>query len=242
MRSRWYPIITVCVALGYIALLAFVQFPWKVTDTSDVQRIPVTLVSLEETWDPLIPPQDFSQTDPPPPMPSSPTSEPPVEPPQKILEHPVESTQSTERPSSDLEQIPVAQENNVQIAMESHTGPVLPPQPVQSMYNSPVQNAYGAFHDVQEASIAPRFPVETLRKHLEYPAVAKRQGREGLVMLELYISAQGIIEHIEVLEDPGYGMAQAAVDTFKGIVCTPAKKDGTPIAVRMRYPIRFTLR
>lgn len=96
--------------------------------------------------------------------------------------------------------------------------------------------------DVESTTVAPQFPLEQLRRRIVYPPVARRQGQEGTVLLELWISAEGTIERIEVLEDPGYGMAQAAKNAFAGLSCTPGVVNGRNVAVRMRYPIRFSLR
>ncbi len=85
----------------------------------------------------------------------------------------------------------------------------------------------------------PVFDLALIQKNIVYPQLAKKQGRDGTVLLELCISLTGVIDSISVLMDPGYGMAKAAVAAFEGIICTPAKLNGTPIAVRMEFPIRF---
>ena len=46
----------------------------------------------------------------------------------------------------------------------------------------------------------------------------------------------------EILKDPGYGFGEAAVKALKDIKCIPAKTNGVPVAVRIRYPVRFKLR
>lgn len=74
-----------------------------------------------------------------------------------------------------------------------------------------------------------------------YPAHAKRRGKTGTVLLRLSISETGQMTHIELLEDPGNGFAEAAVEAVSSSSFTPARHNGKPIAVRATLPIRFTL-
>ncbi len=89
---------------------------------------------------------------------------------------------------------------------------------------------------------APVIPAKTVLSKIEYPPLAARQGIEATVFLELLIDATGTIRKITVLKDPGYGFAEVAVAALKGLVCSPAKVDGQAVAVRFRYPVRFTLK
>jgi protein TonB len=91
-------------------------------------------------------------------------------------------------------------------------------------------------------SVAPVFPTEQILSQIRYPVIANKQKIEGVVYLELYIDKNGIIRHMRVLKDPGYGFAQAAIEALGGIRCEPAKANGEPVAVRFRYPIRFRLK
>lgn len=93
----------------------------------------------------------------------------------------------------------------------------------------------------QKISKVPVFPVKNILSKLEYPKMAKKQGIEGVVLLELFIDKNGKIQKIKVLKDPGNGFAEAAVSAFTGINCVPALINGTPCAVRYRYPVRFKL-
>jgi protein TonB len=74
-----------------------------------------------------------------------------------------------------------------------------------------------------------------------YPPLAASQGLEVTVILELSIDNGGVIRKIVVLKDPGYGFSEAAIKALSGIHVIPAQAGGEPVAVRYRYPIRFTL-
>ena len=90
-------------------------------------------------------------------------------------------------------------------------------------------------------SAKPVFPARKILSRLEYPAMAKKQGIEGVVLLELCIDKTGKVRKITVLKDPGYGFAESAVKTMTGVQCVPALINGEPCAVRFRYPVRFKL-
>lgn len=88
----------------------------------------------------------------------------------------------------------------------------------------------------------PDIPTEEIRRRVEYPVLANRQGIEGVVYLELFIDAEGVIQRIDILREPGYGLGAAAAAAFDGVTVVPAEANGDPVAVRFRYPVRFELR
>lgn len=91
-------------------------------------------------------------------------------------------------------------------------------------------------------SSVPEIPTKEILSRIEYPQMALRQGNEGVVYLELFIDQNGYIRRVNVLKDPGFGFAEAALKALDGIVCKPAMANGKPCAVRFRYPVRFTVK
>jgi protein TonB len=91
-------------------------------------------------------------------------------------------------------------------------------------------------------SRVPVIPAQKVLDRIQYPELAAKQGIEAVVYLELHIDRNGRIRNVIVLKDPGYGFAQAAVVALEGIVCQPAAANGEAVAVKFRYPVRFTLR
>ena len=75
-----------------------------------------------------------------------------------------------------------------------------------------------------------------------YPSQARRRGKEGTVLLRLSISERGELTQVEVLDDPGHGFSEAAIEAVRNSSFTPAHHNGRPTAVRAILPIRFTLR
>lgn len=103
----------------------------------------------------------------------------------------------------------------------------------------PAEIEYMPQHKV---SVIPEIPTKDILSRIEYPPIAMRQEIEGTVILELYIDQMGNIRKVIVLKDPGYGFAAAALAALEGIVCKPAMANNMPVAVRYRYPIRFSLK
>ncbi len=97
------------------------------------------------------------------------------------------------------------------------------------------------YYSIEEATKAPIFDRTVLASRIQYPPMAKRQRKEGLVVLRLFISEFGLIDKILIEQDPGYGFADAAVRAFDGLSVQPASRDGKPIRVTLTYPVRFAL-
>ena len=102
----------------------------------------------------------------------------------------------------------------------------------------PVEIEYVPQHKI---SVVPEIPTKAILSKIEYPKMAMKQGIEGVVYLELFIDEAGNIRKVNVLKDPGYGFAEAALAALDGIICKPALMNEKPVAVRFRYPIRFVL-
>ncbi|MHB9295994.1 periplasmic protein TonB [Pillotina sp. SPG140] len=98
---------------------------------------------------------------------------------------------------------------------------------------------------MQSASVLPKFSDKEILARLIYPTIAQRAGIEGLVMLELFVDRYGTVQRISILkEDPsGREFGAAAITAFAGLKASPARdKNGEPVAIRYRYPVRFKLR
>jgi len=75
-----------------------------------------------------------------------------------------------------------------------------------------------------------------------YPAVAKRRGWQGKVLLRVKVSAQGLSDAVAVERSSGHEMLDdAAVEAVKNWRFIPAKRGNTPVASSVIVPIAFTL-
>jgi len=105
----------------------------------------------------------------------------------------------------------------------------------------PLPSLVEGYYEATSTDQGPSFNRTALASRVKYPSLAKRQGMEGLVILRLYISSTGKVERIEVEEDPGYGLAEAAIRAFTDLQGEPAILGGKAVPVTLRYPVRFTL-
>jgi len=159
---------------------------------------------------------------------------------QEIVEQPVMKAEQVEPViTSDRDEIPV------DLKVEANSAPVVPikedplvspsPPAIVPMAKKPKELEeveFGGDH-------GPRF----LKKELPaYPVLARRLGKEGRVVLRLTIDEQGRLVHVEILENPGFGFAESAMDAVKRSTFIPAKKENKPFASKAILPIRFTLR
>jgi protein TonB len=161
---------------------------------------------------------------------------PPPEPEEE--EEPEEPEEKVETPQQDtITEEVIETEEEVEPIEPEETAPEGPPSPPQQPKQTTIE--YLPQHKI---SVPPRLPTNEIREKITYPPLANRQKIEGVVFLELYIDKEGKIRKIVVLKDPGYGFAEAAMAALEGISVKPAKANGVPVAVRFRYPIRFTVK
>jgi protein TonB len=123
---------------------------------------------------------------------------------------------------------------------EEITDIVISTEPIQN----PVVRVQEEYLPMHKISVPPVFSEQELRQRLIYPVIAQKSGIEGIVYLELFVDKQGNVQNIIILkENPeGRGFREAAIKAFQGFHCTPALANGTAVAVRYRYPLRFVIR
>ncbi|MGB4406610.1 MAG: TonB family protein [Sphaerochaeta sp.] len=155
-------------------------------------------------------------------------------------------TDSNTDSSPDSEQLPMvaedpAQPPPLQEEPAAATETSLASVAVSAFSLDPLPSLVDGYYEATGIDQGPSFNRTALASKIKYPSLAKRQGMEGLVMLRLFISASGKVERIEVEEDPGYGLAEAAVKAFTGMQGEPALLGGKAVPVTLRYPVRFSL-
>lgn len=85
----------------------------------------------------------------------------------------------------------------------------------------------------------PRFVQRVMPR---YPELARRRGREGVVVLRLIIAASGELKAAEVVEGGGSGFEDAALAAVRSSTYAPATRDGQGVESAALLPIRFTLK
>ena len=75
-----------------------------------------------------------------------------------------------------------------------------------------------------------------------YTAAAEAAGIEVELPLELVIDRTGSVQTAQTLVHVGYGLDEAAVAAVRRYRFSPARRASKPVAVRMRWLLRFQLR
>ena len=79
-----------------------------------------------------------------------------------------------------------------------------------------------------------------LRKY--YPPLALKDGFEGDVRLRILIDADGSVTKVDIIQDPGEGLGEAAARMVKAEYrFAPATINGTPVATTVPFTVHFTL-
>jgi len=102
-----------------------------------------------------------------------------------------------------------------------------------------IDGAGGDLFDSSELDTGPRpkLPVQP-----QYPSSLKKQGKEGRVLIELVIDANGGIVSARVKSSSGYkAMDEAALKAAKKTKFKPASKGGKAVKAKVIYPISFKL-
>jgi len=76
-----------------------------------------------------------------------------------------------------------------------------------------------------------------------YPLLARRLGKEGVVLLEVVVAADGRAADVRVLKSSGFGPLDesAATTVRRQWRFVPARRGGAPVESRVTVPIRFRL-
>lgn len=76
----------------------------------------------------------------------------------------------------------------------------------------------------------------------QYPEAARNARIEGPIVLDLLISADGLVVDVKVISGLGYGLDEAAINALKLFEFEPARVQDQKVAVKIRYTYRFELR
>ena len=157
----------------------------------------------------------------------------------------VENTQRTEikttAPAPRLPSVPVASESEDIPDIAYWDAPViemleLPPMPVMVDQGEAFQD-FVAFDE----SPSPVGGWAEFMAQVRYPEMARKAGVEGEVIVLAYISRSGKVVRAEI-ERHVAGCDQAALDAVLKTAWHPAKQREEPVSVKVRIPVRFTLK
>lgn len=84
-------------------------------------------------------------------------------------------------------------------------------------------------------------PVKVSGADPVYPEVARKVGREGVVILECLVDRAGRVREVSVLKGEPLGLTEAAVEAVRGWSFKPADMEGQPVDVLYILTVRFSL-
>jgi protein TonB len=84
----------------------------------------------------------------------------------------------------------------------------------------------------------PRIKAEV---RVPYPAEARQKNIEGAVVMDVLIDELGRVRKATLIEGPGFGLNEAALNAIYRFEFEPAYVDNKAVAVRIRYSYRFLL-
>ena len=124
--------------------------------------------------------------------------------------------------------------------LASAENPVSPVEAVAAQSSPPVSAPTEA---APAAVIPPRFDAAYLDNPAPaYPAMARRLGEQGRVMLHVLVNADGSAGKVDLRSSSGSSrLDQSALDTVKRWRFVPAKLGTQPVAAWVLVPIQFTL-
>ena len=88
--------------------------------------------------------------------------------------------------------------------------------------------------------------LEFIYGNIKYPAIARENGIEGMVVVTFVVEKDGTVTDARVVRDIGGQCGQEALRVVslmndKGIKWEPGKQRGRPVRVQFNLPVRFKL-
>lgn len=83
--------------------------------------------------------------------------------------------------------------------------------------------------------------IKTITDKVVYPESEKKAGRQGKVLVALYINEKGDIEKKEIEKSVNAALDKAALDALTGIGFTPGRVNGKSVKTKIMLPIVFKL-
>jgi protein TonB len=92
-----------------------------------------------------------------------------------------------------------------------------------------------------EEFLVTRMPKLKRELRIPYPEAAKLARVEGPVVMDILVDNEGRVRDAVLVDGPGSGLNEAALDAVKSFEFEPAQIEGKPVTVRIRYVYRFVL-
>lgn len=83
--------------------------------------------------------------------------------------------------------------------------------------------------------------LEAIQEDLQYPAIAKKAGIQGRVIVQFIVNEQGQVVEPEVIRGIGAGADEEALRVVQNATFEPGMQRGVPVPVKMSLPVTFKL-
>ncbi|NKE71729.1 energy transducer TonB [Candidatus Manganitrophus noduliformans] len=101
--------------------------------------------------------------------------------------------------------------------------------------------AAGRYLSAAQVAKLPQW-VDNLITPRDYPRSARRRGKDGRVLLSVFIDAAGRVRDVRLLQGSDEALNEVALRKVREAVFTPAyNREGEPVACKVTLPIRFHL-
>ena len=170
-----------------------------------------------------------------PPAPEAKEPQPPVQPPPKPVPRQPVVRQQAPRPVAKPDPLPAP--NAPMGVAEAVPAPVTEAPPTPAAPPAPPSPPAPPRIELQSSSAGYlNNPKPT------YPAISRRLGEQGKVVLRVFIDAEGSPQQIEIRQSSGYErLDQQALDAVRRWRFVPGKRNGVPEAMWNIVPINFVL-
>ena len=101
---------------------------------------------------------------------------------------------------------------------------------------------YPGPNDSPDVDSDPEIDLDILFKSIVYPAKAKKQKIEGIVIVNVLVDRKGKPVRCEIIESDSKLLNQAAIDAIMKATFTPALLDGEPLACWIGIPVEFKIK
>lgn len=125
--------------------------------------------------------------------------------------------------------------------------PVAPPEPEpvieQAVISEPVVEAPPAQMQTGPVTLSSELSVSCPKLSAPtYPAISRRMGEEGKLMLRVELDEEGLIDQAQVVDSSGYDrLDKAALEAVKSWQCVPSIRNGQPVRAVALQPFNFVL-
>jgi protein TonB len=110
-------------------------------------------------------------------------------------------------------------------------------EPLQEILLTDVETDSSAAESLRQPE-----PLETVNRPPVYPALARKRGWQGTVLLEVDVQSDGMVKNIQVQESSSYTILdREARNAVKKWRFSPGLKFGEPVAMKVIVPVHFLL-